>query len=530
MSAKFTSKIRPFSAASLIDSIKLQDLPEWTTLTLYSEGTLVVYESNKYACKSTGTSGVNPPVHLSGSASDGSLEWIWVDSINVNQFFKRNMFVFIGKNDEWDDENTPDEVSVTDSADGETLDNIIVMKRITQDNCRLAVKRYDWLSGQVYSPYSDELDPLATTGPTLYPHPFFVYTEDSNLYKCIDNNNGAVSTIKPVGVSPSVITLADGYVWKYMGSLEASDVYFLTRDFIPVKYKTFNDTSPQWTVQQAATKNSISSFNIISQKGAFGSNAVVSVVTTDTPSVTCEAHVSRNLDDSLKQIIVDVPGAGYFSKPEAIVKNAGTAGSGATVASVTVVAGEVTAVALGNAGTGYTGGAICIIVDEGGTPTTDATISVVISPSNTVSEINVTDGGAGYSNSANCRGYIVPGSAGAVASAVMAPKDGHGSNIVTELCANTVIVNTRLDEASGYLLTGVDSDFRQVGLLSEATVFGSSVIADSIYYIGPSHPEYSNATLNRINRRSGTLLYVTNIKKVLRSDGQEEDIKIAITF
>jgi len=112
----------------------------------------------------------------------------------------------------------------------------------------------------------------------------------------------------------------------------------------------------------------------------------------------------------------------------------------------------------------------------------------------------------------------------------MAPKDGHGSNIVTELCANTVIVNTRLDEASGYLLTGVDSDFRQVGLLSEATVFGSSVIADSIYYIGPSHPEYSNATLNRINRRSGTLLYVTNIKKVLRSDGQEEDIKIAITF
>lgn len=518
MSAKFTPKIRPFAAASLIDSIKLQDLSEWTSLTAYNEGTLVYYESNKYACKSTGTSGVNPPLHLSGSASDGSLEWIWVDSINVNQFFKRNMFISIGKSDEWADENAPDEVSVTDLTDTETLDNIIVMKRITQDSCRLAVKRYDWLTGQIYSPYSDKLDPLSPLGPTSYPHPYFVFTEDNHIYKCINNNNDSVSTIKPVGVSPSIITLADGYVWKYMGSLEASDVYFLSRDFVPVKYKTYDDNTPQWTVQQSATKNSISAFNILKQQGTFGLNSVVSVITTDTPSIECEAHVSRNLDDTLKQIIVDVPGSGYFSPPEAIVRNAGVAGSGATVASVTVVAGEITAIALGNAGSGYTGDAICIIVDEGGNPTIDATINVVVSPSNTVSEIIVTDGGEGYSSSVNCRGYIIPGTAGAVASSVMAPKDGHGSNIVTELCANTVIINTRLDEAEGYLITGETSDFRQVGLISEVLVYGSSVIADNIYYIGPSHPEYASGTLNRVERRSGTLLYVTNIKKVLRSD------------
>jgi len=440
------------------------------------------------------------------------------------------MFIFIGKNDEWANENAPDEVEVTDLADTETLDNIIVMKRITQDSCRLAVKRYDWLSGQVYSPYSDKLDPLSPLGPLSYPHPYFVYTEDNNIYKCINNNNNSVSTIKPVGVSPSVVTLADGYVCKYMGTLEASDVYFLSKDFVPVKYKTFDDNSPQWTVQQSATKNSISAFNILKQQGTFGLNSVVSVITTDTPSIVCEAHVSRNLDNTLKQIIVDVPGSGYLSPPEAIVKNAGTSGSGATVASVTVVAGEITNITLGNAGSGYTGGAICIIVDEGGTPTTDATINVVISPSFTISEINVTDGGEGYSSSANCRGYIIPGTAGAIASSVLAPKDGHGSNIVTELCANTVIVNTRFDEAEGYLFTGETSDFRQVGLISEVQIYGSEAYADNLYYIGPSHPDYASGSLNRIARRSGTLLYVTNIKKVLRSEGQEEDIKIAVTF
>jgi hypothetical protein len=530
MSAKFTPKIRPFAAASLIDSLKLYELPEWQPLTEYLEGDIVIYESNKYTSKSTGTSGVNPPVHLSGSASDGSIEWIWVDSININQFFKRNLYVFIGKNDEWDDENAPDEVSVTDLSDMTTLDNIISMKRVTQNDCRLAVKRYNWLSGQVYSPYSDVLDPLSPLGPTSYPHPYYVFTEDNNIYKCINNNNGGTSTIKPVGVSPSVTSLADGYVWKYMGSLEASDVYFLSRDFVPVKYKTFDDNSPQWSVQQSATRNSISAFNILKQQGTFGLNPVVDVVTTDTPTIECEAHVSKNLDNTLKQIIVDVPGEGYFTKPEAIVKNAGTSGSGATVASVTVVNGEITNIELGDAGSGYTGGAICIIVDDGGEPTTDATISVDVSPSNTISEINVTDGGSGYSNSGNCRGYIIPGTAGAIASSVMAPKDGHGSNIVTELCANTVIVNTRFDEAEGYLLTGETSDFRQVGLISEVMVYGGTSVADNIYYIGPNHPEYSNGSLNRMNRRSGTLLYVTNIKKVLRSDGQEEEVKIAITF
>lgn len=530
MSAKFTSKIRPFAAASLIDSIKLQDLPEWTPVIPYTEGSIVFYESNIYTCKDTGTSGVNPPVHLSGAASDGSLEWIWVDSINTNQFYKRNMYVFFGKNDEWANENLPDEVGVTDLDDTITLDNIIVMKRVTQDSCRLAIKRYDWISGQVYSPYSDSLDPLSPQGPTSYPHPYFVFTEDNHIYKCINNNNNSISTIKPVGVSPSVITLADGYVWKYMGSLEASDVYFLSRDFVPVKYKTYDDNSPQWTVQQSATKNGISAFNVLKQQGTFGLNSVVSVISSETPSIECEAHISRNLDDTLNQIIVDVPGAGYYSKPEAIVKNAGTSGSGATVASVTVVDGAITNISLGNAGANYSGGACCIIVDEGGIPTTDAIINVVVSPSNTVSEITISDGGEGYSSSSNCRGYIIPGSAGAVASAVMAPKDGHGSNIVSELCANTVIINTRFDEAEGYLFTGETSDFRQVGLISEVLVYGSSVIADNIYYIGPSHPEYSNSSLNRQERRSGTLLYVTNIKKVLRSDGQEEDIKIALTF
>lgn len=45
---------------------------------------------------------------------------------------------------------------------------------------------------------------------------FYVMTDDYNVYKCLDNNNNAKSTIKPLGTSITPITTADGYVWKYM--------------------------------------------------------------------------------------------------------------------------------------------------------------------------------------------------------------------------------------------------------------------------------------------------------------------------
>ena len=40
----------------------------------------------------------------------------------------------------------------------------------------------------------------------------------------------------PTGTSTNILTTADGYKWKFMYSISASDVIkFVTSDFIPVK-------------------------------------------------------------------------------------------------------------------------------------------------------------------------------------------------------------------------------------------------------------------------------------------------------
>jgi len=64
---------------------------------------------------------------------------------------------------------------------------------------------------------------------------FYVLTEDYNVYKCLDNNNNATSTSKPLGTSTSPISTADGYVWKFMYTVPINlRNKFLSEDQMPV--------------------------------------------------------------------------------------------------------------------------------------------------------------------------------------------------------------------------------------------------------------------------------------------------------
>lgn len=64
---------------------------------------------------------------------------------------------------------------------------------------------------------------------------FYVVTDEFNVYKCLDNNNNATSTFKPLGTTVDPVTFPDGYMWKFMYNLPvALRNKFLTDDFIPV--------------------------------------------------------------------------------------------------------------------------------------------------------------------------------------------------------------------------------------------------------------------------------------------------------
>jgi hypothetical protein len=64
---------------------------------------------------------------------------------------------------------------------------------------------------------------------------FYVMTDEYNVYKCLDNNNGARSTTKPIGTQVLPISLSDGYIWKYMFNVPlALRTKFLNDQYFPV--------------------------------------------------------------------------------------------------------------------------------------------------------------------------------------------------------------------------------------------------------------------------------------------------------
>ncbi len=64
---------------------------------------------------------------------------------------------------------------------------------------------------------------------------FYVVTDEYNVYKCLDNNNGAYSRNKPTGTQLEPITTQDGYVWKFMYNIPINlRNKFYTDDYIPV--------------------------------------------------------------------------------------------------------------------------------------------------------------------------------------------------------------------------------------------------------------------------------------------------------
>jgi hypothetical protein len=330
--------------------------------------------------------------------------------------------------------------------------NMISAKRITSADVTHTVPRYDWVSGTVYVEYDD-------TDSDLQHKQFYVYTDEGNVYKCIDNNYGSVSTVKPTGTLTSDITgpYNDGYRWKYMYTVSSGSVLkFVTENYIPVKTLKSVDSSSQWNVQQQAANGAIHQVKIIS--GGYGylnTNGTISSVST---------RSSFNLEPSASQIDGDYVGSSIF-----IVSGSGS--------------GQLRKIVK------YYGGNNFCIVNSAFSTSLSSTISpskYVISPtvtirgdsnklatayvSNTyngiVRHITIVHQGADYSTanvtiSANSsQGY------GATARAIISPLGGHGSDAIDELFGSSIMMNIRVSGSESNTFP-TNNDFRTIGVMRD---------------------------------------------------------------
>lgn len=236
-------------------------------------------------------------------------------------------YIMIGKVDEWNVGDIPPVPTATNSTSRSVWNDMIGGKKVAINDVSLVIPKYDWTINTVYAQYDD-----AST--TLTSSQFYVLTDDYNVYKCISNNNGNISTIKPTGTGTTVVTLSDSYKWKFMYTIStASALKFINTAYawMPVQTLATDNSTTQWLVQGAA------------------------------------------IPGTIDNVVVTSGGTGYSSAP-----TVGVEGDGSGFAATAVMLGDVVShITVTSVGRDYTYANITL---TGGTPSTDAVTRAILSP------------------------------------------------------------------------------------------------------------------------------------------------------
>jgi len=338
-------------------------------------------------------------------------------------------------------------------------DDIIAAKRITSSYARHVIRRYNW--DLINNPKFDMYKPdyfatptgggqigksTATGATSLANAKFYIMNQQYEVFKCIYNGE---SEDAPTGVNiahepktnpqPGLGTYSGGiftapdnsYVWKYMYTIPTDDVLaFLSTDFMPI-------------------------------------NAAGEASRTATESAAVDGAVHVSL----------VPNKGTLSAPVAGTFYAPVVGDGTgAVAQITIAGGEVTAVSMVQAGSGYTYGSIPFVtgVPLGTNGSTEA-IGLFADAALTVSEaVTATDTPA-----------VEP---------VLSPQGGHGSDFEMELNSKRVMTNIRLTFIENAGDFPVDNDFRRIGIIKDPYEFGTTTFATADTLNGLKAIKIQNAT------------------------------------
>lgn len=279
--------------------------------------------------------------------SDASLTPSQKQSIS-QKLPNRNHYLFIGKPFGWDtstpstDTNSFTELNPpppqdTQDTDARVWDEMLGLKKIVRGDVSLVIPRSDWRPNTVYAQFD-------STDPSLYrqPTPERIQQELSNtplgspvrragnfyalnnlleLFICVSNNNGQISTIEPrkpptTGPDSNLngrFETQDGYIWQYITSITSGDaVKFLTDKWIPIRTLPANAGigNPQEDVQSNAIPGELLRVDVIStgstgnftnkfsgkimrhssdsKKAIFGTNSA-------TPSTTSSAYTGYEL-------------------------------------------------------------------------------------------------------------------------------------------------------------------------------------------------------------------------------------------
>lgn len=422
---------------------------------------------------------------------------VYRDIVNENEFY----YYFVGRTETWDNESQPDTpINSIDDLNQAHRDMLFV-KRVQPNDVCLMIRRIDWEDGVVFDAYDNGMSeeyPASSGATTLSESNFYVLTDEFQVYKCLFNNNGEPSTIKPTGTSNAVFETGDGYLWKFMCRVnEADQQKFLTPTYIPVRKMSGTGSFP------FDVNGQLDDITVTDGGSDYLTTPNI-IILGDGSGATASATIE---DGVITDITVDDPGSGYTFALVRIVPAEGDTGSGAIAEAVlggyendtiqeaveaSAIDGTVDRIVMIDDGEGYVPNTVIVtITGDGQSASATANVNAI---GGNIQSVDITEQGTNYSY-ATVSFESTTGGSGADARVIHSPKYGHGANPPRELYATNVAISVNLTADTSDLF--IANDYRQLGLIRNPYKFNTTNIytnntATTCYVIEVNNPDDYN--------------------------------------
>jgi len=377
----------------------------------------------------------------------------------INSLVDNKMYFFVG--DYIDHSNTEIQLANNniDSLFYNVFDKMIMGKLISTTAAMQGIRNIPYQSDIVYTQYDDTVD--------LTDENYYCIVNAgsySHVYKCLYNNHGANSTVEPnfmhiEGANTIVYQTSDGYIWKYLYSLEDSTIAsFGTSQFIPY---IANNT----VINEAV----IGSINVIEVEGAgkLYNNYTAGTLLSD--DIRVEPNIYQITNSTISTTTSYYTGCIMFLTDGDGVGQYATVSHSYSNSSGNYVVVETDFVISPSNGTKYEITPQCIVYNNG--LTSDPCVARAIvnaTSSNSIHHIEILHPGTDqFIVTANVIANAAVGVAlqnQAVVRPILPPHGGHGSDPASELNASYVLLSITLaNSESNTILT--TNQFQQIGLI-----------------------------------------------------------------
>ena len=239
----------------------------------------------------------------------------------------------------WADDNNPPQPSQDQKNIKSVFKSMFVAKQIYSNDISPVIERIDWTSGTSYEYYKDDVDMFELDGAGLLVFKFYVRNKYDQIFKCLWNNQGGLSTQEPFFQPGSygtnnIYVGSDGYKWKYMYTIDAGlKRKCMDSTWIPVPVGA-NTPNP---IQSSAGYGDIEVINMVNTGSGYDpANSTITVtITGDGSSAAGTAEVSNG---AITNIVVTNTGANYTYANVSVTSSSGSGAS--AIAPISPVGGH----------------------------------------------------------------------------------------------------------------------------------------------------------------------------------------------